>query len=164
MSIYAVDSNFFIQAHRVLYPLDVAVSFWDMVKSLAVSGRIVSIDKVRNEIYQNNDALTIWCQNNLPSDFFKDSNNVLAEYGQIVSWTMSRNGHYMQGAIDEFLDADEADAWLIAHAMKNQYIITTYERSDPNLKRKVKIPEPCNHLGVQYVDTMNMFRGLGVKF
>lgn len=35
MSIYVVDSNVFIQAHRAHYPLDVAVSFWAKVKQLA---------------------------------------------------------------------------------------------------------------------------------
>jgi hypothetical protein len=31
MSIYLVDSNFFIQAHRATYPLDIATGFWNKV-------------------------------------------------------------------------------------------------------------------------------------
>jgi hypothetical protein len=60
MSVYVVDSNFFIQAHRVSYPLDVAFSFWNKVKQLANDGKIISIDKVKQEIYQNEDALKQW--------------------------------------------------------------------------------------------------------
>ena len=73
MSRYLVDSNFFIQAHRAIYPLDVAPSFWKKVKVLATNGNILSIDKVKNEIFQNEDDLKNWCVNNLPSDFFHDS-------------------------------------------------------------------------------------------
>lgn len=52
---YIVDSNFFIQAHRMYYPLDVMPSFWQRVMDLADTGRIISIDKVRNEIVKNKD-------------------------------------------------------------------------------------------------------------
>ena len=61
MSIYAVDTNFFIQAHRSLYPIDIAVTFWDKVKILAQNGKIVSINKVKFEIFQNDDILKGWC-------------------------------------------------------------------------------------------------------
>ena len=57
MEVYVLDSNFFIQAHRVSYPLDIAFSFWNKVKQLADEGRIISIDKVKNELYDKNDAL-----------------------------------------------------------------------------------------------------------
>ena len=47
MSKFIVDSNFFIQAHRSIYPLDVVQSFWLKVKILSQNGTIVSIDKVK---------------------------------------------------------------------------------------------------------------------
>jgi hypothetical protein len=55
MSVYIVDSNFFIQAHRTSYPFDIATSFWSKIISLAETGRIISIDKVKNEIFKNED-------------------------------------------------------------------------------------------------------------
>lgn len=57
MRVYVVDSNFFIQAHRYTYPLDIAFSFWEKVKLLAEAGKIISIDKVKSEIYDKNDSL-----------------------------------------------------------------------------------------------------------
>lgn len=57
MSTFVVDTNFFIQAHRAIYPLDVATSFWAKVKELAVNRSIISIDKVKDEIYQNEEGL-----------------------------------------------------------------------------------------------------------
>lgn len=47
MAIFVVDSNFFVQAHRVTYSLDIAIGFWNKVKKLANDGKIVSIDKVK---------------------------------------------------------------------------------------------------------------------
>jgi hypothetical protein len=70
MSVYVVDSNFFIEAHRASYPLDVALSFWAKVRQLANEGKIISIDKVKKELYDKNDALEAWCKANLPDDFF----------------------------------------------------------------------------------------------
>jgi hypothetical protein len=73
MSVYLVDSNFFIQAHRANYPLDVVASFWDKVRQLAEKQKIISIDKVKKEIYRHQDDLKTWCENNLPVGFFKDT-------------------------------------------------------------------------------------------
>jgi hypothetical protein len=67
----------------VSYPLDVAFSFWNKVKQLAEEGKIISIDKVKNEIFDKNDALEEWCKTNLSEDFFKESSEVMAAYGQV---------------------------------------------------------------------------------
>ncbi len=99
MSLYIVDSNFFIQAHRAYYPLDVIQSFWVKVKQLAEEGKIKSIDKVKNEIYSNashEDELKDWCD----------------------------------------------------------------EKSEPNRKSRIKIPEVCNQFGVRYINTVDLLREL----
>lgn len=166
MEVYVLDSNFFIQAHRVSYPLDIAFSFWNKVKQLADQGKIISIDKVKNELYDKNDVLEAWCRDNLPEDFFKDTTLVMAEYGQVSAWAINSGAHYQQNALNEFLDADEADAFLIAYALsdKENRIILTHEVSKPNQRNKIKIPEPCNALGVEFCTTIDMFRRLGETF
>jgi len=166
MVVYVVDSNFFIQAHRDSYPLDIAFSFWNKVKQLADEGKIISIDKVKSEIYDKNDALEEWCKANLPEDFFKDSSPVMAEYGYVSAWAYSRNQHYLTNALNEFLDADEADAFIVAFVLadKNNSVVVTQETSEPNRKNKVKIPEACNALNVRYLNTMEMFREMGEGF
>ena len=158
--IYLVDSNFFIQAHRLYYPLDVFPSFWQKIKLLAESNVIISIDKVRNELYANNDDLTIWCKANLPTDFFKDTSTVISEYIQVTKWVESRN-HYTRPALDEFLDADEADAWLVAYAKANNTPLVTHETSEPLRKSKVKIPDVCQPFAIRCLNTIELFRNLG---
>ena len=166
MAIFIVDSNFFIEAYRATYPLDIATGFWKKVKFLANEGLIVSIDKVKKELYHKNDDLEAWCKQNLPNDFFKVTTDVIKEYGKVTEWTMSMNRHYMPKAINEFLDADEADAFLVAYSLadrSNRYIVTQ-EVSAPLKISKIKIPDCCKALGVRYTTTIEMFRKLGETF
>ncbi|RLD54329.1 MAG: DUF4411 domain-containing protein [Bacteroidetes bacterium] len=166
MAVYLADSNFFIQAHRAIYPLDVATGFWALVRRLADAETIISIDKVKDELYDKNDDLEAWCKANLPANFFHDTSSVIAEYRTVSAWTASKSAQYLPNAISEFLSADEADAYLIAFALadhRNRTIVTQ-ERSQPDIKRKVKIPEPCDELGISYINTIEMFRQLGVTF
>ena len=166
MGAYVLDSNFFIQAHRESYPLDIAFSFWNKVKQLADEGKIISIDKVKNEIYDKNDALEAWCKAYLPEDFFKDSSQVMAAYKQVSAWAISKSLHYMAKALNEFLNADEADAFIVAYALADptNRVVVTQEKSEPNRKSKIKIPEACNALNVKVVNTIDMFRQIGETF
>jgi hypothetical protein len=165
---YVVDANFFIQSHRSTYPLDVVVSFWAKLQVLAASGILVSIDKVKGEIYGQGDTLEQWCRHHLPSDFFKDTDTsaVLAGYRQAVDWVNTMRHHYHASAVQEFLDSNEADPFLAAyvHADKEHLTLVTQEVSNPNRKNKVQLPECCHHLGVRYIGMMEMFRELGETF
>lgn len=166
MPIYVLDSNFFIQAHRFYYPIDVAAGFWNKIRHLAKEGRVISVDKVKKELYDHNDALEEWCRNNLPEDFFKDTSFVMAAYAQVTTWAISRSGHYLPNALNEFLNADEADAFLVAYCLAdsaNRFLVTQ-EVSEPNRQSKVKIPDACIALNVSYVNTIEMFRQLGERF
>lgn len=165
MSKFIVDSNFFIQAHRSIYPLDVVQSFWFKIKNLASVGTILSIDKVKLEIFDNSahqDELKEWCQSNLPDDFFQSTDSVLANYITIVKWVNSSN--FTDRAKQEFLETDLADPWLVAFAMSNGWIIVTYEKSEPNRKNKIKIPEVCKQFNVRNINTIEMFRELNESF
>lgn len=166
MEVYVLDSNFFIEAHRSSYPLDIAHSFWNRVKELAEQGRIISIDKVKNELFDKNDALEEWCRNNLPESFFVSTASVMASYGAVTAWAMSKSAHYLPKALNEFLDSEEADAFLVAfgHADASSRILVTHEVSNPQQKNRIKIPESCIAMGVRYCNTMEMFRSLGVTF
>ncbi|SDD44415.1 protein of unknown function [Algoriphagus faecimaris] len=166
MKVFVVDSNFFIEAHRAIYPLDVAIGFWSKVEQLAQEGKIISIDKVKDELYQNNDELKKWCQNNLPEDFFKDTDLVLPQYAKISVWVDSKRAHFLPKAVNEFLAADEADAFLVAYGMADieNRIIVTREVSDPKAKKRIKIPDCCLEMGVAFLNPIEMFRMLGETF
>ncbi|TCZ66429.1 DUF4411 family protein [Flaviaesturariibacter aridisoli] len=164
MASFVVDSNFFIQAHRNNYPLDVATSFWLKVKDLATAGHIICIDKVKDEIYKNEDDLKGWCVGNLPSNFFHDTATILADYGRVCTWAVSKSSHYLQKALDEFLNAEEADAWLVSFALAKGIKVVTYETSNPAQKSRIKLPDACIPFSVPFTNTVGMFRELGITF
>lgn len=118
MSVFIVDTNFFIQAHRVTYPMDIVSGFWEKDVSLAGKGKIASIDKVKREFYDNEDDLKQWRQSRLPNDFFRKTTGVIESYASVVNWANLMNGHYLPKALNEFFDADIADAWLVAYAFQ----------------------------------------------
>lgn len=161
---FVLDSNFFIQAHRMHYPMDIVPGFWLKIKELALKGVIVSIDKVRDELHLNKDELTIWCDDHLPKDFFKETDIVIDKYIAVTTWVNSKSSHYNAVALNEFLNSTEADAWLIAYAIANGSSIVTHETSEPNRRNKVKIPDACAPFGVSCINTIEMFRYLGEQF
>jgi hypothetical protein len=92
---------------------------------------------------------------------WKDSNQNPLEYAQIATWGASQTNCYTQNAIQKFLDAEEADAFLMAFTfadLVNRKVIT-YEKPG-NKKDKIKIPDVCAAFGILYADPITMFREL----
>jgi hypothetical protein len=87
-------------------------------------------------------------------------------YSQVVAWAISRNDHYLPQALAEFLDVEEADAFIVAFTLadNNNRTVVTQEISEPFRKSKVKIPDACMALNIQYVNSMDMFRLLRETF
>lgn len=166
MSNFVLDANCFIQAHRQIYPIDVASSFWKKLKDLADREIIVSIDKVREELFENEDELTKWIESHLDESFFKDTevDSVLSQYQQVVTWAQSKSDQYVPRAIEDFMQYDNADAWLVAYAKETNQTLVTYEVSSPNSQTKIKIPDVCKAFNIPCVDTIEMLRDLSETF
>ena len=163
---YLIDSNFFIQAYRSSYPLDVAKGFWKKVKSLADNGVIASIDKVRDEVYSNEDDLKKWCQTDLSDKFFLDfTSKAMGEYAKICSWAQN-NKQYTQNAKNVFMDEKRADAFWVAFASTDNknFTIVTQEVSAPNSKTNIKLPDACKVNDVRCLNIIDMFREIGETF
>lgn len=164
MPVYLLDTNVFIQSNIRYYPLDVVVTFWAKLEDLANKGIIVSIDKVKQEIDKEEDNLKEWCGDKLSSAFFCDSINVTTSghYAMVVNDPFQQPHQYNQKAIDDFMSYDKADAWLIAHALQNNLTVVTYEKSRPDSKAKIQIPDICDRIGVRCIEPIEMFRELNL--
>jgi len=57
-----------------------------------------------------------------------------------------------------------ADGWLVAYAKVKGCVVVTHELPSPDVRRKVPIPNVCRAFNVQFVDTFEMLRTLGVRF
>lgn len=157
--IYLLDTNIFITAKNEL-PMDVYPSFWQELSKLAGNGVFKSIKKVEDEIRKGKDELVDWIDNNLPNDFFiAENTETLVALSSVSQWA-TMNGVYTQAAKNEF--ASVADSWLIAEALSQSVTVITHETPDPSCKKRVKIPDVCNAVGVKFCDLNTAFRTLGV--
>lgn len=167
--LFVLDANVFISAHRSYYPKDICPGFWDSLIQHFRGGRLLSIDKVRDELLdvsfgedEEPDTLYRWTKES-PVDLFVSSNEkaVLNAYRDVIAW-VSNNPQFHRGARDEF--ARKADGWLVAFALVHNLTLVTQEVRNPDIKKRVPIPNVCDHFKVEYVNTFEMLRHLGVRF
>jgi len=159
---YVLDADVFIEAARRYYAFDIAPKFWESLVHHASNGRIQSIDRVKREIERGKDELATWATSQFSYAFAStDEEDVTESYTEVMGWVQAQ---------DQFLDAAKADfaagadGWLVAYAKSKGYIVVTHEVLNPNIRRKVPIPNVCEAFGVNYHDTFEMLRQLGVRF
>lgn len=156
---YLFDTNIFIKSKNE-QPVDVWPTFWMRISELIREGKIFSSIQVKEEIDRGGDELTDWMRDNATSGFYcKAESDVLLKYEEAQRWAKS-NPVFTQAAIHEF--AEVADAFLVATAAAKGFTLVTNEKPDPYCRRRVKIPDVCNALGVRYCDLNTVFRELGV--
>ena len=159
---YVLDANVFIEAARRYYAFDLAPAFWESLTYHATSGRIQSIDRVKDELERGHDELATWVMGDFGNAFAStDEEDTISSYGEVMGWVNAQD-QFSGAAKASF--ATGADGWLVAHARSRSRIIVTHEVLDPGIRRKVPIPNICNAFSVDYVDTFAMLRELGVRF
>jgi hypothetical protein len=161
---YIIDANTFMEAARGYYAFDFAPPFWNALTEYARRKRIISIDKVQDEINKGDDQLKVWTNSDFNS-YFADSQTsaVVQAYIDLVNWA-DQHTTFNQRAKDEFMEDDNADAWIIAYAIANDCTVVTDELSDPNSRKRILIPDVCNAFGVPFCDIFTMLRALGFSF
>lgn len=157
---YLFDTNIFIRSKNEM-PADIWPTFWARMIDIVNSGEVYTSEKVKEEIARGNDELTQWMKNNAPESFYCPVDaDVITKYAQVLNWA---NGieRFTPEALGQF--ATVADAYLVATAAAKGLTIVTYETSDPRCKRRVKLPDACIAMGVNYCDLNAALRNLGIK-
>lgn len=161
---FAIDTNVIIEWWKISYPKDYFPSFWDWFKEKLVSGDIILCECVYKEVSAGQDSLSIWLKSCVISNNITvesdASNNVIQRYAEVIN-SANNNKLYKPSALTEF--ANVADGWLIAHAKANNYVVVTNETFDSNCKKRVKIPNICVALNVQYIKGSDIFKDLVLK-
>lgn len=166
---FVLDANVFIGAHRSYYPLDLCPGFWDGLIQHFHSGTLLSIDKVRDELLdisrredEEPDDLYFWTRNSPRNLFVSTSEQAVVDiYGNVIAWVYSGR-QFNDGAKDDF--AEKADGWLVAYALAYDLTLVTQEVYRPLIKRRIPIPNVCSYFKVNYINTFDMLRQLGVRF
>jgi len=165
---YIFDTNSFITPHRGGYnPLDVAISFWNKIHELSDTSVIMSIDKVKDELYGHDDELKKWVKETLPRNFFVkfESDATMAKLRDVSAWANTHRT-YNDTAKRKFLDNTKADIYLVSFAATwpEDYTIVSFERSNPHHVGEIKLPDACNAFGARCIMMADMFRELGQTY
>jgi len=159
---FILDSNILILCHRQRYPFEMAPAFW---RQLTEKGgqRVILLDKVKDEILRNDDELSDWLKGN--EDFFQikkvGESEVIQCYSDIISFVKESN-QYRETAKNEF--ASVADSWICAYGMAYGNVIVTNEKYEPDIKKKIKIPNICHEFSINYIGLLEFMRELDIRF
>ena len=157
--LYLLDTNILIRSKNEM-PMDIWLTFWARMQEMMAAGQVFSSVKVKDEFERGADELTSWMRNHAPKGFYLSlDEEVMEQYANAQAWVQS-NPVYKDTAKLDF--ANVADAYLVATAAAKGMTLVTYEISDPACKRRVKIPDVCNALGVPFCDLNAVLRDLGV--
>ena len=136
---YLLDANIFIQAK--------------------IAG---SVERVREELLAGQDELADWARTH-PSFFQPIDDDTAACFRPLSKWASSAPAGYKSAALSEF-SSDAADFLLVAHALAHRHVVVTHEVPSPNSSRRVKIPDACKALGVEWESPFAMLRKSKAKF
>lgn len=161
---FVLDANTFIQAARHYYSFDIAQSFWDNLVCFAADDKIVSIDKVFQEMKEGRDKLRDWAINDFSNYFDTTQTSAIVQrYADLMQWA-ERQTQYNQNAKDDFMDDSNADAWVLAYAKANDCILVTLEIFRPDRKKSIPIPNVCDAFNIRHCNTFKMLKDLKFTF
>lgn len=156
---YLLDANVFIQAKNLHYGLDFCPAFWDWLIDNNAAGRVLSIDKVADEIAAGADELTDWMRERANGLFRRTDPHIAAQFGRVSAWATSQ--HYEPAAISTFLQV--ADFYLVAHALADSHVVVSHE-VPANSTKRIKIPNACIGLGLRFMTPYEMLRRERARF
>jgi hypothetical protein len=156
---YLLDNNVFIQAKNLQYGFDFCPAFWDWLVKAHREGRLHSIRQIRNELAAGDDELVTWAELQGDGFFVPTDAPALAAASVVSDWTIKQG--FDPAAVSAFLQV--ADFWLVAAALAGKHTVVTHEVASPTLKR-IKIPNVCIALGVDYVSPYAMLRKERARF
>jgi len=156
---YCLDSNVLIQAWQKYYSPKYCPSYWEVLNDLGNEGKIFIPSMVYDEIMKTDDDL---------SDWLKASNitvkPITSDITQILTSIYAADPSH-KFLVDNKKGRSLADPWVIAHAIGEHATVVTKEEKVTALNsRKIKIPNVCENMGVDWITDYKMVEKLGLKF
>lgn len=158
---FVLDANVFIEAYQRYYGMDLVPGFWKFVEEKTEEGLILSIDHVHEELKKRDDSLSTWADSMSEMFVASTDTNVVSVFQDMIE-LVNKSVQFTDAAKFEF--ADVADGWIAAYAKVHNATVVTHEKYEPDIKKKVKLPNICRQFDVFTVDTFAMLRYLGARF
>lgn len=157
-----LDSNVFITAKNSYYGLDLVPAFWTWLDQQAAAGELASTDMVYDELRDGGDDLAEWVKAHRDTLFHLDCSSMAVAVHVATLGAWAQGAGYRQHAVEDFLDC--ADPFLVGAAAEQDLTVVTLETPAGSKRKKVKIPDACSYLNVDFEDTFATMRALGARF
>ncbi|WP_270975707.1 DUF4411 family protein [Trueperella sp.] len=155
---YLLDANVFIQAKNLYYGFDFVPGFWSWLDMAFEQSQIRSITAVRDELVQGQDELGTWARDR--GRFFQEIDSATTRhFTELSTWVYRSN--FTQAARRGFTTS-HTDFLLVTYARAHNLTLVTHETLSVGFNR-VKIPNACQALGVEYTNTFDMLRQSQVR-
>lgn len=156
---YCLDSNVLIQAWQKYYSPIYCPTYWDVLNELGDEDKIFIPSMVYDEIVRTDDDLSDW----LKKSTIKVK-PITSDVTQILKSIYAADPSHKH-LVDNKKGRSLADPWVIAHAIKESAIVVTKEEKVTALNsKKIKIPNVCENMGVDWITDYKMVEQLGIKF
>ena len=161
--IFLLDANPLIEAKNRYYGFDLCPGFWIALLEMHKDQRVYSLDRVHTEIMAQHDELTDWAKSTVPDTFFLASQDLEIQrmFSRLMDWVYSQP-QFSDPAKAEF--ASVADGWIIAYAAVSNMTVVSHESFQPDVRRRVPIPNVCLEFDIPFLDTFSMLRRLNIRF
>lgn len=156
---YLLDTNIFIQARNLQYGFDFCPAFWDWLTQNNATGNVFSIQQVGDELQAGGDDLSDWAVARGSGFFLAPDEKVLPALPRLSTWAAGQG--YEPVAVNTFLQI--ADYWLVAFAVAHGHTVVTHEVAS-NSTRKIKIPNACVGMNVNFMTPYQMLRSEHARF
>ncbi len=156
---YLLDANVFMQAKNLHYGLDFCPAFWEWLILNNKEKRVISIEKVGDEINAGTDELAVWASQRGLELFLKPDSAILPALTSVSTWVTNQN--YEPAAVNTFLQL--ADYYIVAYALAHSHTVVTHEIISTSVK-KIKIPNVCIGLNIKCMTPFEMLRHERARF
>lgn len=159
--VYLLDANVLIVANRQYYPIERVPAFWEWLLKQGVAGNVKIVEEVLDEFVGGNDALADWAKQQMVKEAL-----LFPESVDISLLRRVMNDGYAPDLTDDEVEQLGRDPFLIAHALKSprDRVVVTLEASKPSRRRANRhVPDVCQAVGVQCVDTFEMTSALDFR-
>lgn len=159
---YLLDSNILKEAKNRYYGFAICPGFWEWLRRGSGSALLGSVSKIRDEINDGDeeDELRVWINDGRPLEFFAPDAETIAAMKEVTRWVMAQD--YDEKNRAGFFA--KADPLLVAYAMAHQCTVVTHESYVPSNSRKVKIPNVCEAMEVEWINCFEMLRNEKASF
>ena len=162
---YWIDAGVLIQAHRGSLNINILPQFWQFLHTHLEASAIKMPRMAFEEVVEGgyDDEIVTWCKTRKKLGLCcNEDKHVQERYGRLAAHVQEKYSRKPQQVRKWF---DDADGWVIAHALAEQGgIVVSEEYEKGTYKSKIKIPALCKVFDIECINTALLLRKLKADF